>query len=139
MGAPDMVTQSSTNEEPTLAIRIDLSSAWSRLMNDAETTAQIRHRTEQTVAALLEGLGIPGRSQVELLIRPEVHLSGPAPLFRLSVGGRSCRFSDDVVLRAYSYLESTPLLPYESLDRLPEWLNSDAPNGATGGLGERAG
>jgi len=119
------MTQPIVQETPILPITIVLGPALAMLAARPNAEAQIRRDTERVVATLLETLGIPGCPQVETAIQRVEEPSPQTSLFRLIVGGQPCRFSEDIVLQAYSSVEGRPLLGLEELNALPEWLGAD--------------
>jgi type III secretory pathway component EscV len=110
---------------PALAITFNLGPALSEVSANPSAEAQLRRSTEQAVAVLLETLGIPGRPHVDMLAEPKTDMDNHTALFDLTVNGKPCRFSNDLVLQAYSYVNGTPLAPFERLHTLPNWLSED--------------
>ncbi|WP_448642791.1 FHIPEP family type III secretion protein [Geodermatophilus sp. URMC 63] len=79
----------------------------------------VTDRVTAEVTALVRRLGIPGAVRVELGVVPASDSTGkPVPL-RLGIGGRPCRFSEDVVVQAFAYAVGTADVPASLPDEVP--------------------
>jgi type III secretion protein V len=96
--------------EVTLIVELD---ACLRPVLDATNPrhAAVRNELALSLANLLDALGIPGSPVVRLIELPANALDGQ--FLRVSVNGRRCRYSDELLGCVLSYVQSDPVLRRE--------------------------
>jgi FHIPEP family len=92
--------------EVTLIVELDASL---RLVLDPANPlhAAVRDELSRSLANLLDTLGIPGRPVIRLMELPANALGGQ--FLRVSVNGRRCRYSDEMLGWVLSYVQSDPI------------------------------
>lgn len=114
---------------PMLRFTLELAPelAW---LTASPTSDQIQQSIERDVNTLLTTLGIPGQPEVTIALAATT-LPGDRP-FRLFVEGHLCRYSDELLIQAYSYANSITLTPLKIPDDLDNWLQPTSSNSTDG-------
>lgn len=114
-----MNSTSTDNQVPVLRFTLELvpELAW---LTASPTLDPIQHSIEREVNTLLTTLGIPGQTEVTIVLTTTT-LPGKRP-FRLFVDGHLCRYSDELLIQGYSYANSTPLTSLKIPEELYSWL-----------------
>jgi hypothetical protein len=110
---------STDNQVPVLRFTLELAPELASLIA-SPTSDQIQHGIEREANTLLTTLGIPGQTEVAIALA-SAPLTGERP-FRLFVDGHLCRYSDELLIQAYSYTNSIPLIPLKIPEKLYNWL-----------------
>ncbi len=110
---------STDNQLPILQLKLELAPelAWLTVNPPLEL---VQRSIKREINTLLSTLGIPGQIEVAIALAPAI-LPGERP-FHLFADGHLCRYSDELLLRAYSYVNGTTLLPLKIAEKLYDWL-----------------
>jgi len=105
---------------PTLCL--ELPAALARLAEPRDTHGRaLRDAVAHGLGAVMSALGIPGRAQVDLSVRPG-NARAPAQALRASLDGTVLRYPDELLVQIHSHVREQPLDARVTPAAIVEWL-----------------
>jgi type III secretion protein V len=107
---------------PVIPVSVTLSAVLDRMVAGGAGADGLRDALTQGLEGLLQTLGLPGRPEMQIAA-PESSSVFPV---NVTVNGRKCRYSLELLQRVQSYVTGEPIGPAFAVEDVENWLTAPA-------------